>query len=505
MESQLKHVAFASCILSVFLPWGAQAGTQVYPGCAVPTLGAGHHTFFIDPVKGSPKGDGSAARPWRTLAEVLDPASKLLSTQGHKVAGDKLIAINPTGPIKAGDVLMLMSGNHGSVKVLNAYNTDFVSVMAAPGQVPVVSALSVVGSAKWMFQGIKFQGADPAKPSNISNRGLTNMVWIGNNYLGPSSNIVFSNNTFSTTDDTSGWSAMDWLLKPYNQALYNYADCFSVVNNKFYNIMNGIGTQGGHTLLAYNTIDKFSNDAIDYQTGDITIRGNTITGSRSPTSSPLHPDAMQGLSRVVNGVPQVQGNVLIEDNIVVKDNESVGFPTQAMQGIDNFGSAHWTDITVQNNVVATNAWHGITFGNVDRLHIVNNTVLATNPAAVPTWINVGTSPTSGPMRDVVIRNNLSAQIIVDLPTAKVDHNYVANSFSLQKVMYRKSLTDKDMIVLPSLVSNFVQPNVTAPGFDARLRSTSPINGTGSSALAPSGDLAGTKRSGAVTPGAYVGR
>ena len=502
MESKLKQVAYASCIISAFLPWAAQAGTQVYPGCAVPNPGPGHHTFFVDPVKGSPKGDGSAAKPWRTLAEVLDPASKLLSTQGHKTANDMPVAINATGPIKPGDVLMLMSGNHGSVKVFNAYNTDFVSVMAAPGQAPVVNELTVNGSAKWVFQGIKFQGEDPARPTSFANRGLTNLVWVGNSYLGSSSNVVFTNNSFSTTDDTSKWSSMDWLLKPYNQALYNYADCLSVVQNKFYNIMNGIGTQGPHTLIADNTIDKFSNDAIDFQTGDITIRGNTITGSVSPIFSPLHPDAMQGLTKIVNGIPQVQGNVLIEDNIVIKNKDSGGMATQAMQGIDNFGSGHWTDVIVRNNVVATNAWHGITFGNVDRLHIVNNTVLATNPGSVPTWINVGIVPNSGPTSDVVVRNNLSPQIVVEIPTAQVDHNYVNSSFTLQKVMYKQSMQNKNMVILPSLVSDFVQPNVAAPGFDARLRPKSSVIGTGSSVLAPTDDLAGAKRSNPVSPGAY---
>lgn len=504
MESQLKQLAFASCLVSAFVPLAAQAGTQVYPGCVAPALAAGHHTFYIDPVRGSAQGDGSSSKPWRTLAEVLDPANKLLSTKGHKTAGDALIAVNPTGPIKAGDVLMLMSGNHGAVKVFNYYNTDFVTVMAAPGQAPVVSAMSVNGSAKWIFQGIKFQGADPAKPTSFATRGATNLVWVGSSYLGDSSNIILTNNSFSTTDDTSGWSALDWLFKPYNTALYSYADCMSIAQNRFYNVLNGIGTQGDHTLILQNSIDKFSNDAIDFQTGNITIRGNTITGSVSPTASPWHPDAMQGLTKIVKGVAQVQGNVLIEGNIIIKENNTGSFATQAMQGIDNFGSGHWTDITVQNNVVATNASHGITFGDVEHLHIVNNTVIATNPNVVPTWIMAGANLRAGTPQDIVVRNNLTPQIVMNTTNANADHNYIGYTFTLNNKMYKSTDTSTKMIIQPSLVSQFVQPNTAAPGFDARLRATSPIIGTGASALAPTYDLLGAKRSVPQTPGAYNG-
>ena len=43
-------------------------------GCAEPiTPSVGHHSFYVDPERGDKTNDGSAEKPWRTLAEVLDP------------------------------------------------------------------------------------------------------------------------------------------------------------------------------------------------------------------------------------------------------------------------------------------------------------------------------------------------------------------------------------------------------------------------------------------------
>ncbi len=44
--------------------------------------------FYVDPVKGSPRGDGSAERPWRTIQEVLD-AGPVESQQWDKLPYSK--------------------------------------------------------------------------------------------------------------------------------------------------------------------------------------------------------------------------------------------------------------------------------------------------------------------------------------------------------------------------------------------------------------------------------
>ena len=67
----------------------------------------GAQTFYVDPENGSMNNDGSAAAPWRTLAEVV--ASKLVR-------------------IKGGDTILLRSGYHGEVQLSGAYNDEVVTV-----------------------------------------------------------------------------------------------------------------------------------------------------------------------------------------------------------------------------------------------------------------------------------------------------------------------------------------------------------------------------------------
>ena len=64
---------------------------------ALPARGA---TFYCDPAKGSPQGDGSAAKPWRTIEEVL--AAKLIQLRD---ADGK--PANPAAPVKPGDTVLL--------------------------------------------------------------------------------------------------------------------------------------------------------------------------------------------------------------------------------------------------------------------------------------------------------------------------------------------------------------------------------------------------------------
>ena len=121
---------------------------EVAAGCDEPRASAHGRTFFVDPTHGDKSNDGSEQKPWRTLAEALDPANKLVSTRSYGRVGDSLgppAPINPDGPIKPGDTIVLMSGDHGAVNASRYVNSDFISVIAGPGQTPLVRSLRLVG------------------------------------------------------------------------------------------------------------------------------------------------------------------------------------------------------------------------------------------------------------------------------------------------------------------------------------------------------------------------
>ncbi len=80
--------------------------------------------FYVDPVQGSPTGDGSAGRPWRTIQEVFD-SGRVESQQWDKLpytGQSKLVAKNAGAPVRAGDTIRLRSGYHGDLLIDKYYN-----------------------------------------------------------------------------------------------------------------------------------------------------------------------------------------------------------------------------------------------------------------------------------------------------------------------------------------------------------------------------------------------
>ncbi|MDX7952328.1 right-handed parallel beta-helix repeat-containing protein [Lichenihabitans sp. Uapishka_5] len=503
--------AFASCALTLGLPAVAQAATAVYPGCAVPALKAGHHTFYVDPAKGSAAGDGSAAKPWKTLAEVLVPDGKLLSTQVHKKVGgvDPLSSANPNGPIKAGDVIMLMSGNHGVVTVRNAFNTDFVTVMAAPGQTPVISQLFMMSAANWAFQGIKFQGEDPASvspPVNIANRDGANMISLGGGeWQGTSSNIVFTGDTFSTTDDVSAWSAKDWLLKPYRTTMQiKSPTCTSVTASRFYNVLDALYIGADKALVQGNTFEKFANDGIDTAASDVIIKSNTIRDNVSPSAiNPWHPDGIQGWSKIGSSGPIRNTNVMIDSNTVIKTGDP---DTSWMQGISIFDGL-WQGLTIQNNVVVANGFHGISVYGASGLRILNNTVVASAPSKQVSWIRVDPMKGGTHSQDVIVRNNTAPTLYMNDTNITYDHNVIGGNYtalvSSKLIGINQTNTALSNIIIPTLTSQFVTLDNVKGAYDLRLRSGSNLIGAGSSLLAPTLDNAGKTRAKPTDIGAYT--
>ena len=506
----MKYTPAFAFTLIVLTPIYAH-GAAVYSGCAVPSLTSTHHTFYVDPVHGNLSGDGSAAKPWSTLADVLNPANKLISTQGH--AGSKygrgidtaLHPVNPTGPVKSGDVILLKSGNHGSPTVTNMYNDDFITVAAAPGATPVVSKLALVSSGKWMFQGITFEGmastATGAKSAASSSAGL---VTAGRgDWEGQTTDIVFSGDVFRTASSTSGWTNYDWLNKPYNMSVWIFAPCVSVTDSHVYNILNGIVVSGQKSLVQGNTVEMFANDAMDLTTSNLLIKSNTIKNGVNTIADNAHADGIQGWSTISKGVPILNTNVVVDGNILTKTgNATVTY----MQGISIF-DGKWDGLIIQNNVVDVNHWNAVAVYGATNSKILNNTVIAADPTAHPSWIQVTKAKDGTASSNVLVRNNIATQMLIDGKSIEVDHNIAADKIVMPVNGTATTITTGTVgtanSVLPAVLTGFVGLNTTAGKFDMRLLSTSVAVGFGTLTGAPALDLIGKGRTAPVDAGAYV--
>ena len=115
------------------------------PGASTPA--APKKIYYADPINGSSlKGLGTKAKPWGSFQSIVE---------AKMIDGSDL----SKGKVRAGDVIYLMNGNHGSVSLWGpAYvNTSFITLQAAPGHKPVMNSLTLANCSRWVVRGLTFE------------------------------------------------------------------------------------------------------------------------------------------------------------------------------------------------------------------------------------------------------------------------------------------------------------------------------------------------------------
>jgi len=102
-------------------------------------------TFYCDPINGSLQGDGSNARPWRTIEEVLQARRIQLRDRAGNPA-------NPEAPVKPGDTVLLRSGWHGVIRIAQGYNDQFITIAADQGHATQVGWIEIGEGRKWCLR-----------------------------------------------------------------------------------------------------------------------------------------------------------------------------------------------------------------------------------------------------------------------------------------------------------------------------------------------------------------
>ena len=426
---------------------GARAA-EVYPGCAVPPT-TFNHIWYVDPVNGKTPdagGNGSQAAPWNSLNAIVSSTIEpgytrpLLSSipylhREHLQGTTQRLYADETGAVvQPGDEILLMSGQYGDVSIgtdgVRAPNSAFVTIAAAPGQTPVLSTLAVAAASYFLFSGIKVQNIADGTHRSVY-RSLVAVDDEGSAL--PSSNIVFTNMLVTSADDTAGWTQPQWLARVHIVGIYVHGSdhganttCVSVTNSHISNVMFGVGVMANNMLLSGNEIDHFGDDGVDYAASNILMTKNYIHDDLN-LGNGAHMDGMQGY-------PGPSTNVVIDNNLIIRQTEpNLPFPSY-LQGIDAF-DGDWTNLTVTNNVVVTSSCWGIGFASVHGGKIVNNAVLddgsdtgTKNPTGhimCHPGIGVGRKTHDGSSsNNVMIRNNIAIGIGLYNVDRKmtIDHN-----------------------------------------------------------------------------------
>ena len=438
------------------------AGLLVYPGCSMPTPAPGGTQWYVDWNTGNDSNSGtSPASPLKSLQNLLSGISKTFV---------------------AGDTINLNSGPYGDITLPTTSTTaGFSTIQAASGQTPVLTSLSGTGVSKWNLTGLKVQSNANAYAALVS--------------FANSNNVVVNAFDISSQANVSSWTQAQWLSNArytgINISGNSASSCMSVVNNKIYNVINGVTAWGANSWIAYNTVNNLGGDFVDIGYNNMAVVGNTMTNANY-LGNGAHLDFVQ---MFVGGNVNFASlsNIMVSGNTMIRQTSptSVAFPW-GIQGVDAFIDS-WTNVNVTNNVLITSAANGITIGGASNVLITNNTVLDDQSNVYETlqggtcclYIQAGVAynnvqPAS---RNVIVRNNVASQFSLGSLGSQgvADHNYTFTAGT-------------------SGVFNNFSP--TAYQFDVSPAAGSVLYNAGSATMSPTTDTIGVTRTATPTIGAY---
>jgi MYXO-CTERM domain-containing protein len=325
--------------------------------------------YYVDPNAGS-AGDGSESNPWNSVQDAID-------------AGD----------VGAGDTVWLMSGDYGELRIESANNADAITIAAVNGQEPRFGSVLVRNSSGWILRGLHVRGESAGYLMDVD---------------GNSEDVRVEACVLMSTADASSWSAQDWINRA-SSGISADGTRITIRNNLLVNVGYGISVSADHSLVEGNLIENFSRDGLRGLGDHSVFQYNTVKNCYAVDDH--HDDGFQSWSVGEGGVGT--GEVV---GIVLRGNTFINYedPNQphrgALQGIGCFDGT-FVDWVVENNVVVTDHWHGITLLGARNSTITNNTVVDLNQERPgPPWISIddhknGTAPTG-----CVVRNNLTTAL-----------------------------------------------------------------------------------------------
>ena len=382
---------------------------------ASPVLAA---DFYVDPQSGSMSGDGSSGSPWRTLQEVIDAG--LVESQEWEslpyMAGASLVVKNAGAPVKAGDTIWLRSGDHGELSITGYYNASEITVRAEAGHDPRFSSVLVRGSGGWRFSGltVSLEFAPTYESKTIFDLD-------SHGFRGPVRDIVVEDSSLQSVADASGWSATDWDTLAGNGFSVDGTN-ITIRRNRLRNVNFGISVSATDSLIESNVVDGFAGDGLR-GLGDHTVfQYNTVKNCYAVNAN--HDDGFQSWSVGSDGsvgTGEVVGIVLRGNTILNYEDPNQPFRC-TLQGIGNFDGT-FVDWVVENNVVITDHWHGITLLGARNSRVVNNTVIDVNQDSPgPPWIRIAPHKNGTASQGCVVRNNLTTSLNLEGGGITEDHN-----------------------------------------------------------------------------------
>jgi len=365
-------------------------------------------TYYSDPVSGNMSNSGTFASPWANLEAIF----------------------NSGQTFNAGDVIFLRNGNHGFPKI-NGVNAGFVDIMAQSGHNPIINRIylgNVSTTSFWRLSNLRIQTINVAVfPINL----ITTYP--------NTSNIVIQNCTIQSTHNTNGYSRDDWRTKS-NNGIRSQGNNHIFQNNIIKNIGVGLSIESENTLVKNNEIQFFVTDGIRGLASYCTYEKNVIKDNIVVfTYAENHYDGFQAYTCCPVGTDTIK-DVILRQNLIINTTDPNRMWRGPMQGMAGF-DGYFENWTIENNVIITDHWHGITLLGAINCRIINNTVVdpydvsPIDPYDIestalhgPGWISIKAHKNGNPSYGNIIRNNYTAAPLnTDPGIGIIDHNLVIGS------------------------------------------------------------------------------
>ncbi len=368
--------------------------------------------FYVDPAHGSASGDGSASRPWKTLEEVVH--NNLIESFSYVLPYDPKNPAtkvkNPGAPVKAGDTILLYNGLHGTLELQDYINSSTITIMAFPGQTPVLKRVHLLACKNWVLDGL-LVSSEP-----YSTYIKSTLVFLeSHKWHGPVHSVTVQNCIIYSARQP--WTkASDWNSKMSNGIIAS-GDSIRILNNTISNINFGIAPVGNHTQVINNTITNFAGDGIRILGSNGIYRNNIVMNCYKVNSN--HDDGIQSYT---TGGLRVDSNI-IEGNIILNYTDPDQPLLGPLQGIGCFDGP-FNDWIIRNNIVIVDHWHGISLYGAHRCTFVNNTVLDPSPGVRPgpAWIKIENNKNGTNSDHCIVKNNITNTLAINAKTTIVGNN-----------------------------------------------------------------------------------
>ena len=300
---------------------------------------------------------------------------------------------NAINNVQGGDTITLLSGTYGTLTISGKNNNSFVVIRASIGATALFSSINFNNSSYWELVGVEI------KPRYTSGADGKNAVNLDGNYL------TIKNCNINYSDDISGWTDSDWLARAGNGIVMDGTN-LTVMGNTITVVDHGIGSGASNSLVSGNLIANFRGDGIRGLGDDVIYEYNIIKNSFDVDDN--HDDGFQSWSVGPGGVGTgVVKNITLRGNTII-NYEDPNQPYRGnLQGVGLFDGM-FENWVVENNLVITDHWHGISFYGAINCKIINNTVVDNDLTPSPDpWIMVIDHKNGTPSSGVTVRNNIS--------------------------------------------------------------------------------------------------